>query len=245
VVINETFARKTFPGDDPIGKQLWVEVGPGEPIEKRTIIGVARDTKYGDIRDDFEPLVHLPVAQSRDGGAIKLLIKPRGRLEGVIPSLLAQIAQVNPEISVQTAMLEQTVRDGLVRERLMAALSSAFGILAGLLAAVGIYGVMSYTVTRRSSEIAIRLAMGASRSEVLRMVVVDGGWLIGVGLLIGAALSLGAAKSASALLFGLTPTDPVTIASAVAVLATIGLVACYVPARRAARVDPMNVLRQE
>ena len=244
-VVNESFARKTFSDGDAIGKQLWVEVGPGEPVTRHTIIGIARDTKYGDIKDAFEPLVHLPVSQNPDGGALKLLVKPRAAIDGLAPLLLRQIAKINPEISVQSAQLTQVIRDGLVRERLMAALSAAFGILAGLLAAVGIYGVMSYTVTRRSSEIAIRLAMGASRGEVLRMVVIDAGWLIGIGLVIGAAMGLGVAKYAATLLFGLQPNDPATVASAVGLLATIGLLASYLPARRAARVDPMNVLRQE
>jgi len=127
----------------------------------------------------------------------------------------------------------------------MAALSADFGALAGLLAAVGIYGVMSYAVTRRSNEIGIRLAMGASRSSVLRMVIREAAWLLGAGLVIGTALGLGAAKAAQTLLFGLEPTDPFTIGVAIALLASIGLLASYLPARRAARVDPMTVLRQE
>jgi len=104
---------------------------------------------------------------------------------------------------------------------------------------------MSYTVTRRANEIGIRLAMGASRSGVLRLVIVEAVWLVGIGLVIGAALGLGAAKAARSLLFGLQPTDPVTIGAAIALLATIGFIASYLPARRASRVDPMNVLRQE
>jgi ABC-type antimicrobial peptide transport system permease subunit len=127
----------------------------------------------------------------------------------------------------------------------MAALSGAFGALAGLLAAVGLYGVLSYTVTRRSNEIGIRLAMGASRGEVLRMIIAEAGWLVGIGLVIGGALGLGATSAARSLLFGLQPTDPITIGSAIALLAAIGLMASYLPARRASRLDPMNVLRQE
>jgi ABC-type antimicrobial peptide transport system permease subunit len=127
----------------------------------------------------------------------------------------------------------------------MAALSLAFGLLAGLLAAVGLYGVMSYTVSRRSNEIGIRLAMGAKAGDVLRMVIVEAGWMVGIGVVIGVALGLGAAKTASTLLFGLRPTDPATIASAMALLAVIGLLASYLPARRASRLDPMTTLRQE
>lgn len=127
----------------------------------------------------------------------------------------------------------------------MAALSGAFGALAGLLAAIGLYGVMSYTVTRRSNEMGIRLAMGAARGAVLRMVLIDAGKLVTVGLVAGVALGLGAANAASSLLFGLQPTDPVTLAAAVGMLATIGLGASYFPALRASRLDPMKVLRDE
>jgi ABC-type antimicrobial peptide transport system permease subunit len=127
----------------------------------------------------------------------------------------------------------------------MALLSGAFGLLAGLLAAIGLYGVMSYTVTQRSSEFGIRFAMGARRGDVLRLVLRDAGALIALGIVIGGALGLGAANAARTLLFGLEPTDPVTLAAATALLGSIGLLASYLPARRASRVNPMSALRQE
>jgi putative ABC transport system permease protein len=244
-VVNETFVRKFFPNQEPIGNRIWIEVAEGTPITKIEVVGVSRDTKYGDIRDAFDPVVHLPMAQNSDGRLVRILVKPRGRMDGVMATITREVGRVNPAISIEMRVIGQSVRDGLVRERLMAALSAAFGALAGLLAAIGIYGVMSYTVTRRANEIGIRLAMGASRSGVLRLVIVEAVWLVGIGLVIGAALGLGAAKAARSLLFGLQPTDPVTIAAAIALLATIGFIASYLPARRASRVDPMNVLRQE
>jgi putative ABC transport system permease protein len=207
---------------------------------------MTRDTKYDSIRQRFEPLVHVPISQSASFGPLaRFLIKSHGSVAGMTPAVERVAAAVNPAINVRVRQVRQIVRDGLVRERLMAALSGSFGALAGLLAAIGIYGVLSYTVTRRSSEIAIRLAMGARRGEVLRMVIGDAGVLIGAGLVIGGALAVAAAKAAQSLLFGLSPTDAVTVASAIAVLAAIGLLASYLPARRASRVDPMNVLRQE
>jgi len=244
-VVSETFVQKFLAGRDPLASRIWIEVGEGTPITKIDVVGVARDTKYGDIREKFDPVVYLPMTQNADQSLVRLLVKPRGRLDGVMPSIVRAVAAINPDISVDMRVLGQQVRDGLVRERLMAALSAAFGALAGLLAAVGIYGVMSYTVTRRSNEIGIRLAMGASRTSVLRMVIREAVWLLGAGLIIGTTLGLGAAKAARTLLFGLEPWDPATIAAAIALLAAIGLVASYLPARRAARVDPMNVLRQE
>jgi ABC-type antimicrobial peptide transport system permease subunit len=127
----------------------------------------------------------------------------------------------------------------------MAALSLAFGVLAALLAAVGLYGVMSYTVARRSNEIGIRLAMGARGVDVLKMVIAEAGWMVGIGVVIGVALGLGAAKAASTLLFGLQPTDPGTLTAAIALLASIGLMASYLPARRASKLDPMTTLRSD
>jgi ABC-type antimicrobial peptide transport system permease subunit len=146
---------------------------------------------------------------------------------------------------VEFSVLSETIRGRLVRERLMAALSLAFGLLAALLAAVGLYGVMSYTVARRSNEIGIRLAMGARGVDVLKMVIAEAGWMVGIGVVIGVALGLGAAKAASTLLFGLQPTDPVTLTAAIALLASIGLMASYLPARRASKLDPMTTLRSD
>ena len=243
-IVSETFVKQFFPDRDPIGSRIWVEAGD-TPTPKIEVVGVSRDTKYGDIRDEFDPVVHLPMAQNSDGRLVRILVKPRGRLDGVMAAITREVGRVNPEISIQMRVIGQLVRERLVRERLMAALSAAFGALAALLAAIGIYGVMAYTVTKRSNEIGIRLAMGASRSGVLRLVIVEAVWLLGAGLAIGSAMGFGAARAASSLLFGLKPGDPLTMTSAIVMLAAIGLIASYVPARRASRVDPMNVLRQE
>ena len=226
---------------------LWVDPVPGRPVKKIEIVGVARDTKYQDIRDEFEPIVHLSTAQSDDFRAgARFIVKTRGgNPNAVRPAIERAVAELNPAIDVNMRIIKESVSNGLVRERLMAALSAAFGALAGLLAAVGLYGVLSYTVTRRSNEIGIRLAMGASRLSVLRMVIVEAGWLVGIGLIVGTALGLGAARAASSLLFGLQPTDPITIGAAALLLAAIGCAASFLPARRASLVDPMNVLRQE
>lgn len=243
-LVNEKFVEKLLNGADPIGRRLWVIGAPGDPEEKVEIIGVTRDTKYGSIREDWEPLVYLPAAQADGFGALaRFAVKAHGPVAGLMPAIERAVAEVNPAIAVRTRVARQVVRNNLVRERLMAALSGAFGVLAAVLAAVGLYGVLSYTVMRRSNEIGIRLAMGASRAAVLRMVLKESGWLVGTGLAIGLALALGAARAAQALLFGLQPADPLTMAAAAGLLATIGLLATYVPARRASRVDPMLVLR--
>jgi predicted permease len=245
-LVNEAFAAKLLAGANPIGRRVWIVPAPGQPEQKIEIIGLTRDTKYGDIREKWTPLVYVSIAQADGFGPLaRFAVKAHGPVAGLMPAIERAAADINPAIAVRTRVARQVVRNGLVRERLMAALSGAFGVLAGVLAAVGLYGVLSYTVTRRANEIGIRLAMGASRAAVLRMVIAESGRLVGIGLAIGLALSLGAAKAAEAFLYGLSATDPATIAIAVMVLASIGLLATYLPARRASRVDPMSVLRQE
>ena len=245
-IVNEMFVKKTLGNADPLGRVIRLETPPGEPAQTWEIVGVSRDAKHTDLREDFEPLVILPVTQaSRAEDWARYVIKPRGDIDAITPAVVRAVADVNPSIDIDFNILSETIASGLVRERLMAALSGAFGLLAGLLAAVGLYGVMSYTVARRSNEIGIRLAMGARATDVLQMVIAEAGWMVGSGVVIGVALGLGAAKAASTLLFGLQPTDPVTIVSATAVLATIGFIASYVPARRASKLDPMKTLRQE
>jgi putative ABC transport system permease protein len=245
-IVNQTFVRKVVPNRNPIGLVIRLETAPGQPAPTYQIVGVSRDAKHTDLRGEFEPMVLLATAQnSEPADWARFVIKPRAGLEGLIPAAVSRIAEVNPEIRVEFTVLDQVIRGRLVRERLMAALSGAFGILAGLLAAIGLYGVMSYTVTRRSSEIGIRLAMGARRADVLTMIIREGGMLVGVGLAIGAALGLAASHAAQSLLFGLQPNDPATLIAALVLLAGIGLAASYWPARRASKLDPAAVLRNE
>ena len=156
-----------------------------------------------------------------------------------------RIAEKHPEIVLQTSDFQQDIRDGMVRERLLAMLSGFFGLLAALLATVGLYGVISYTVARRRSEIGIRVALGAARRQVIGMVMREAGLLLVIGVLVGATLSLIAGRSASSLLFGLKSYDPLTLIVSVALLVVIAALASFLPARRASRVDPMEALRYE
>ncbi len=245
-IVNETFVKKMLGGQDPIGRIVRRDTPPGTPAETWQIVGVSGDAKHTDLRQDFEPLVILPVTQHAEADDwARFVIKPRGDVKAITPAVVRMVAEVNPSIDIDFSMLSETIAGGLVRERLMAALSGAFGMLAGLLAAVGLYGVMSYTVARRSNEIGIRLAMGASGGDVLKMVIAEAGWMVGIGVAVGVALGLGAANAARTLLFGLQPTDPATLASATALLAAIGFLASYLPARRASKTDPMQVLRND
>jgi putative ABC transport system permease protein len=155
------------------------------------------------------------------------------------------LLEENPEISLQFRVFSSMLQESLLRERLMATLSGFFGFLAMVLATVGLYGVISYMVARRRGEIGIRMALGANRGNVLGLVLREAGMLLAVGLLIGTGLAIAAARTTSSMLFGLKPTDPLTIGLSVGLLAVVAMAASFLPAMRAARLEPMLALREE
>jgi ABC-type antimicrobial peptide transport system permease subunit len=210
------------------------------------IVGVARSTKYGDLREPFEPLAYLAMTQAGDPDvAPAFVLHASTQLPMVTAAVTRAVAEINPAIAVRYLVLDRQVRESLLRERLMAGLSGAFGALAVLIATVGLYGVMAYSVARRRVEIGIRMALGADRRTVVRMIVRDAAWLLGAGVLIGAALAVYAARSAGALLYELKPSDPATLAIAILTLASVTMLASWIPARRAARLEPTAALRED
>jgi putative ABC transport system permease protein len=166
-------------------------------------------------------------------------------LPTITSEVTSVVGQTNGNIILQFRTLPSMVRESLMRERLMATLSGLFGALAGLIATIGLYGVMSYTVARRRNEIGIRMALGASRSDVVRMVMREAGLLLLSGVLIGTALAIAAARTAATLLFGLHPGDPATLAMAAGGLGLVAMMASYLPALRASRLQPTEALREE
>ena len=245
-IVSQSFAAKYFPGRSAVGQTFQVAAAVGQPRPVIQIIGVARDTKYGDLREAFEPLAYLASTQADEPDvAPSFVLHASTPLPTVTAAVTRALGEINPAIVVQYVVLDRQVRASLLRERLMAGLSGAFGALAMLIATVGLYGVMAYTVARRRVEIGIRMALGADQRSVVRMILRDATVLLGAGVLIGAALAIYAARSAGALLYDLKPSDPATLAAAVATLASVTILASWIPARRAARLEPTAALRED
>ena len=243
-IVNELFAKKFFPGTDPLGRVFHVESLTAGP--RYQIVGVVGDTKYTDLREDLPPIAYFSVLQETETlPFLQVAVHSAIGAAGVTPAITQVVREINPAITVQYSPMERLVRDSLVSERLMAALSGFFGGLAVVIATVGLYGVMSYVVARRRMEIGIRMALGADRGAVIRMVVGDAGRLLAIGLVAGLALAVLGGKSARALLYGLEPWDPVTLALSAAGLGAVALLASWLPAYRASRVSPTTALREE
>ncbi len=245
MVINEALARKYMSGQNPLGR---LAVIPNVDELKDTpfeIIGVLRDAKYNDLRATTEPMFYLPLAQ-----APYPIESVEVQTAGDPMAMAAQVRRVLREthrdlMVCEVTTLAQRVDGTVVRERMLAELSGIFSVLAVVLAFVGLYGTMSYAVMRRTSEIGIRIALGARRGEMLWMVLRETVLLVGTGVAIGLPASIATTRFLQDYLFELKPTDPETIAVAVLMLAAIAVLAGYLPARRAARVDPMTALRYE
>jgi ABC-type antimicrobial peptide transport system permease subunit len=219
----------------------------GEQERPFTVVGIVRDSKYNDLRDSrLNPMVWVPIAQAPFPiSSISLRTLP-GAEAAVTRAAAAAVRVADPDIMVRsTTTLSAEIAGTTSRERLLLGLSSGFATLALLLAAVGLYGTLTYMVSRRTREIGVRLAFGARRDTILRMVVGDALRLAVVALVAGIPLSLAAGYALRRFLFGVTPTDPATLAAACLVLTIAAIVAAYLPARRAAAVDPIAALRCE
>jgi predicted permease len=242
-IVNEAFARQFLGGGDPIGKRFHRRPRPELIFE---IVGLAKNTKYEDLEEDFPPIAYLPLSQDdKPDQSAGLMIHAGAPLPGLMAAVRATIAEVSPEISVDFRVFKEEILNSLLQQRLMATLSSIFGLLAAVLATIGLYGVMSYAVTQRRNEVGIRMALGANRGSIVTMILREAVALLGIGLAAGTGLALFAAPLAKAMLYGLKPTDPLTLAAAIGVLALVGVAAALIPARRAASQDPMSALRYE
>ncbi|HEX8185453.1 MAG TPA: FtsX-like permease family protein, partial [Blastocatellia bacterium] len=244
-VINETMARKYFPGDNPIGKFF----SPGGPKNKEQIevVGMVKDAKYSTVRRKTPPTYYTPYLQNQSSlGSMSFEVRTEGNPTDLVATIREIVQGVDsnlPLFNVKTQ--SEQVNATLAQERLFARLSSFFGLLALMLASIGLYGLMSYTVARRTHEIGIRMALGARAGNVLWMVMREILILVLTGIIIGLPAALAATQLISSMLFGLTPTDPVTITFATLFMIAVAAFAGYLPARKASRVDPMVALRYE
>jgi len=245
-VVNEAFLRRYLGIGNPIGKSIRSNAESGYPETEYQIVGVVKDAKYIDLREPTPPMVFAPADQFPDVGPwAVLLIRSSAPASVTIAAVKAKMIELNPAIKAEFHIFQTDIENGLGRERLMALLSGFFGALATLLAMIGLYGVMSYIVTMRKNEIGIRMALGASRPRVINVIVRQTLALLGVGIGSGLVLALAAARAAVSLLYGLEANDPVILFGAAGFLSAVALIASYVPAYRASRVEPMKALRYE
>jgi predicted permease len=244
-IVSESFVKKFVKEGNPIGTRFRVRRmnQTSAPFE---IVGVVKDTKYVDLREEFQPLVYTAVAQyDHPDNDAQILIRSDLSLFGLIASVKSVASEANPNLDVSFVPFHKMIEDGLLRDRLMARLSGFFGMLAVLLAVIGLYGVISYMVASRRTEIGIRMALGAGQPNIVWLVLREASLLLAVGLSIGTALALAMGRAATAMLFGLKPTDAATFIVAFAVLSIVALGAAFFPAFRAASINPMACLRNE
>jgi putative ABC transport system permease protein len=245
-IVNQAFVQKILKGADPLGKRFRIHEPPGKPRPLYEIVGVTKDNKFQDMHEEFLPFMYFPdTQQDKPGPDDQILIRSSLPLSSLMASMKQTIGDVNPGIDLDFKVFKTRIHDSLLQDELMATLSGFFGFLAALLAAIGLYGVISYMVVQRTKEIGIRMAIGAERVDVLRLILREASLLTITGLVIGAGLALGAAQAAKSLLYGLTPRDPLTLIAAVVVLSAVAAFASFWPAYRASKLDPLIALRYE
>jgi predicted permease len=243
-IINDTMARRFFPNDNPVGRRLRV-TGRGRQVASWEIVGVVRDSKYLSLGEDPSPYIFLPYLQNPQP-AMSMHVRTLGNPNATAAAVRREVQALDSNLPAFNVMsLAQNIDISLFPARFGALLLGVFGFLALLIASIGIYGVMSYGVSERTHEMGIRMALGARGSDVLRLVISQGMWLTLIGIAIGAGLALLSTRLVRSYLYDVSPTDPLTFAGIAFLLTGVALLACYVPARRATKVDPLEALRYE
>ena len=242
VIVNEALARTYYPNQNPLGKRL--SLGPGRPWLE--IVGVTRDYRLHSLTETPAPHLDLPALQRNYGLSARLVVRTKLDPLAVLPSVRKEALALNAQVTIDTpTTLYDELKNTIAAARMASALTSLFGLTALLLAAIGLYGVMSQTVSRRTREIGIRMALGAGRDDVLRLVLKQGLWLTSLGLALGLLTAALLTRLLQTLLHGVSATDPLTFITVALLLAAVALLACYLPARRATKVDPLIALRCE
>ncbi|MBV9268032.1 MAG: ABC transporter permease, partial [Acidobacteriaceae bacterium] len=245
-IVNQAFAKKFLRDVNPIGATFGIRQDGGRPDKTYRIVALVGDTKYRDLREEYAPIAF--VSDDQDAGPdldSTILIRSDEELTSLLADLRSVVERNDPEIGLSFSVLRTSIRQGLGRERLMATLSGFYAALAASLSVVGLYGILSYTVFRRTGEIGIRMALGASRSGILWMVARDAFSMLGIGLALGTILAAATGRAVQGMLFGLKSTDPLALALGVGAMVVVAAVAALVPAQRAAAVQPVDALRRE
>jgi len=240
VLINDELARTYWPGGNPLGKTIRLV---GDTVS-RVIVGVVKTSNYTTLGEPPQPCIYLPLSQN-PGGAFTLYVRTPGDPSAVLETVEQKIRQIDPKVAVSDVRTGSKLLDQVLwNARIVLGMLGVFGLLALVLASVGLYGILAYSVGGRQREIGVRMALGASRTAVLRLVLRQGMLLVGIGVGIGLALSIVVGRAFSRMLFGLSPADPLSLAGASAALLLVAVVACYLPALTASRMDPMEALRE-
>ncbi|MGH7709893.1 MAG: FtsX-like permease family protein, partial [Gemmatimonadaceae bacterium] len=249
-IINKTLADYFFPNRDPIGQRIaWTgDVLRFIPVsgDWRTIVGVVGDTKDGGLDAVPVPVVFQPFAQEVSFGQAGIVIRAQNEMPSLVPATTRLVRGIVPDAPIENILTVAQIKDESVApRRLNAALISSFSILALIIAAVGIAGVLAFSVSARTNEIGIRMSLGADKGRVQRMVLGEGGVLLGIGLVLGVVGAIIGSRLIRSFLFGVTPNDPMTLAAVAALMAVVGIGACWLPALRAARIDPAVAIRRQ
>jgi predicted permease len=245
-IVNEAFAKKIFQGRNPVGLSFRREESADKPDSLFLVVGMVRNTKYYELREDFRPIAFVPEGQDDDPGqGANFVLRTNAPLGEFYHNAEQAVAEIHPGLGMDFTVLTTQIKESLMRDRLMATLAGAFGFLAGSLAVLGLYGVIAYMVARRRNEIGVRIALGASRGRVIGLVLREAVVLLAIGLALGTALAVWAGQAATSLVYGMSARDPLTLGGAVGLLAIVALFASYAPAWKASRMQPMDALRDE
>jgi predicted permease len=252
ILVNEALVRRLFPGRNMVGAPVALTFRSGQdgdiPLGIYTVVGLTADAAYRSIRTPMQPTIYTPMAQRADPLLFTYFFiavrSATGSPALLTRSIATALTAVNPDLTLTFRPLSTVVDESLAQDRLVAMLSGFFGVLALLLAGLGLYGVTAYAVARRRMEIGIRMALGAPPAGVVRLVLARVARLVGAGVIIGVGVSLWASSLVASLLYGLAPRDPATLGAAAITLAAVAALAGWVPAYRASRIDPAQVLRE-
>jgi predicted permease len=241
-IVNHTFAKQYFPGEDPMGQQLSYISTPPVPIQ---IVGIVEDIKEGPLDTDNRSTLYIPFNQS-PGSYFNIVVRTSAAEQSLIPALTATVRKIDPDIVTsrgETMIGRMNDSYSAYLHRSSAWLVGGFAALALLLGVVGLYGVVAYSVSQRTREIGVRMALGAQRGSVYKLILKEAGWLMAIGVAIGLVCSVAAAKLIHGLLFGVSSWDGETLAGVAVVLGISSMLASYIPARRAASINPVEALR--